>query len=101
MDIVYIFVKSKAAKSTSEKEVLVKWNAQMRMATPSNCGNVLSSYLYRPGVERSAQWHRGETRGYGKNQINRDNPQPSPKVAKTMDAVQRLNVGGLSLKSIR
>ena len=26
--------------------------------------------------------HQGETRGYGKNQMNRDNPQPSPKVAR-------------------
>ena len=49
-------------------------------ATPSNCGKFSSSHNYRPGIERSAQWHQGETRGYGKNVMNRDNPQPSSKV---------------------
>lgn len=64
-------------------------------ATPSNCGKFSICHNYRPGVERSAQWHQGETRGYGKNVVNRDNPQPSPKVSqKTMDAVQRLDGGG-------
>jgi hypothetical protein len=34
---------------------------------------------YRLGTERSVLWHQGETRGYGKKVMNRDNPQPSPK----------------------
>ena len=37
----------------------------------------------------------GKLGGYGKNAINRDNPQPSPKVSgETTDAVQRLNGSG-------
>ena len=70
-------------------------------ATLSNCGKFLLSHNYRPGVERSAQWHQGETRGYGKNVMNRDNPQPSPKVVKTMDAVHRLNGNGLEKSGLR
>ncbi len=65
-------------------------------ATLSNCGNVLLNNWYRPGVERSAQWHHRETYGYGKNPIGRDNPQPSPTAMKiAMDAVQRLNGSGV------
>ncbi len=49
--------KSKAAKSTSEKEVLVKWfailtNNGIAMATPSNCGNILLGICYRSGIEK-------------------------------------------------
>jgi hypothetical protein len=47
---------------------------------------------------------RGNDLGYGKNvkDITMDNPQPSPKVflliyKNTMDAVHRLNVGGVLL----
>jgi hypothetical protein len=47
-------------------------------ATPSNCGKLLLGIWYRPGIERSAQWHFGETQRYGKNPGDRDNPQPSP-----------------------
>lgn len=38
----------------------------------------------------------GNDLGYGKNvkDVTMDNPQPSPKVVSTMDAVQRLDVGG-------
>ena len=50
-----------------------------REATPSNCGKLLLDDWYRPGIERSAQWHFGETQRYGKNPVGRDNPQPSPK----------------------
>ena len=70
-------------------------------ATLSNCGKFLLSHNYRPGVERSAQWHQGETRGYGKNVMNRDNPQPSPKVLTTKDAVHRLNGNGLEKSGLR
>ena len=51
----------------------------VRQATPSNCGKLLLRHWYRSGVERSAQKHLGETQGYGKNPIYRDNPQPSSK----------------------
>ena len=41
--------------------------------------------------------HQGETHGYGKKVMNRDNPQPSTKASKeAMYAVQRLNVSGQS-----
>jgi len=70
-------------------------------ATLSNCWKFLLSYKYRPGVERSAQWHQGETRGYGENFVNKDNQQPSPKVVMTMDAVHRLNGNGLEKSGLR
>jgi hypothetical protein len=47
-------------------------------ATPSNCGNILLGFLYRPLFEKAIAHHR-ETCGYGNNQKDRDNPQPSPK----------------------
>ena len=48
------------------------------MATPSNCLEVLLNYQYRSTPER--RWlHHGESRGYGKNLVGRDNGQPSPK----------------------
>ena len=54
------------------------WLLLVTQATPSNCGKLLSSHQYRSGVERSAQQHRGETHGYGKNLMIKDYPQPSP-----------------------
>ncbi len=65
-------------------------------ATLSNCGKLLLDNWYRPGVERSAQWHHRETYGYGKKPIGKDNPQPSPTAMKiATDAVQRLNGSGV------
>ena len=69
--------------------------------TPSNCGKVLLSYNYRPIPERVYTDTPGKLGGYGNNVVNRDHPQPSPNVepfGETMDAVQRLNVGGRKLK---
>lgn len=55
----------------------------------------LSSHNYCSRTERSVLKHQGETRGYSKNVMNRDNPQPSPKSGcPDKDAVQRLNVSG-------
>ena len=55
------------------------WLSSQKQATPSNCGKLLLCHWYRSGIERSAQQHLGETQGYGKNPMNRDNPQPSSK----------------------
>ena len=75
-----------------------------KQATPSNCGKLVSNTQYRPGTERSVQWHHRETYGYGKNLCGSDNPQPSPNdfhySEKTTDAVQRLNGSGLAINQI-
>jgi hypothetical protein len=64
------------------------------IATPSNCGKVLLGFLYRHGIERSAHAHHRETCGYGKNQKDRDNPQPSPKpLAAWMQFRDSMSVG--------
>jgi hypothetical protein len=67
-----------------EKVVLVIWSGTLivLVATPSNCGKLLSDVLYRPNTERFGWWHHRETCGYGKNQNGRDNPQPSPNVGR-------------------
>jgi hypothetical protein len=70
-------------------------------ATPSNCGKLLLGYNYRPIFERLYSDTPGKLGGYGNKVINRENPQPSPKVYSLCldtDAVQRLNVGGRKLK---
>ncbi len=54
------------------------WLSSVKQATPSNCGKTLLCHWYRSGVERLAQQHLGETQGYGKNPMNRGNPQPNP-----------------------
>ena len=82
-----------------EKVVLVYMGLwKHKQATPSNCGKILLNIQYRPGTERSVQWHHRETCGYGKNLKCRDNPQPSANGIHyselPMHAVQRLNVGG-------
>lgn len=46
-------------------------------ATSSNCGNIQSGFLYRLLLEKANRHHR-ETCGYGNNQKDMDNPQPSP-----------------------
>ena len=55
------------------------WLDVVKQATPSNCWKLSAIQQYRSGVERSAQQHHGETHGYGKNLLNRDNQQPSTK----------------------
>ena len=60
-------------------QVCVSAWLDVKQATPSNCWKLLASQQYRSGVERSAQQHHGETHGYGKNLLNRDNQQPSAK----------------------
>ena len=70
-------------------------------ATPSNCGKLVLNTQYRPGIERSVQWHHRETCGYGKNLCGSDNPQPSAKDNYTlsMHAVQRLNGSGPAIQA--
>ena len=51
--------------------------ATRQPATPSNCREVLSGQWYRCLPETASQ-HRGESRGYGNNPLNRDDRQPSP-----------------------
>ena len=65
-------------------------------ATLSNCGKVLSGFLYRPGTERSAQRTTGKLVGMVRTKkigIIRSQVLMEPSVS--MDAVQRLNVSGL------
>ncbi len=71
-----------------------------KQATLSNCGKLALDTQYRLGTERSVQAHHRETCGYGKNLCGSDNPQPSPKGLKPMDAVQRLNGSGLATQKV-
>lgn len=87
-------------------------NGQHCQIAGNSCGNSTrellfvrweqSGHNYRLGTERSVLKHQGETRGYGKKVMNRDNPQPSPKLCDkhNMDAVQRLNVSGPPLAAL-
>ena len=90
-------------------KLLIKIDLQDCQIAGNSRGNFIRKLLlvcweqgghnYRLGTERSVLWHQGEIRGYGKNVMNRDNPQPSPKPGNSgKDAVQRLNVSGLRRK---